>query len=66
MVFAWHPTGAVTVRNSGTHAVKPTLYQKLPYDVIGDFTPVTQFSTTEVHDPYAQLGLVVVGICMRK
>jgi tripartite-type tricarboxylate transporter receptor subunit TctC len=41
------PDGAtVCVGNSGTHAVNATLYQKLPYDVIRDFTPVTQFSTT--------------------
>ena len=36
----------VCVGNSGTHAVNATLYQKLPYDVLADFTPVTQFSTT--------------------
>ena len=40
------------VGNSGTHAVNATLYTKLPYDPIRDFTPVTQFSTT---------GLVVAG-----
>lgn len=36
----------ICVGNSGTHAVNATLYQKLPYDVIRDFTPITQFSTT--------------------
>src|SRR5687768_12548271 len=36
----------VCVGNSGTHAVNATLYQKLPYDVIRDFAPVSQFSTT--------------------
>ena len=36
----------VCVGNSGTHAVNATLYQKLPYDVIRDFAPVSEFSTT--------------------
>ncbi len=34
------------VGNSGTHAVNATLYLKLPYDPVRDFTPVSQFSTT--------------------
>ena len=34
------------VGNSGTHGVNATLYRKLPYDVIRDFAPVSQFSTT--------------------
>ena len=42
-----NPDGyTVCVGNSGTHAVNATLYQKLPYDVIRDFAPVSQFSTT--------------------
>jgi tripartite-type tricarboxylate transporter receptor subunit TctC len=36
----------ICVGNSGTHAVNATLYRKLPYDIIRDFTPITQFSTT--------------------
>jgi tripartite-type tricarboxylate transporter receptor subunit TctC len=41
------PDGStVCVGNSGTHAVNATLYQKLPYDIVRDFTPVSQFSTT--------------------
>jgi len=36
----------VCVGNSGTHAVNATLYQKLEYDPIRDFAPITQFSTT--------------------
>jgi tripartite-type tricarboxylate transporter receptor subunit TctC len=40
------------VGNSGTHAVNATLYTKLGYDPIRDFTPISQFSTT---------GLVVAG-----
>jgi tripartite-type tricarboxylate transporter receptor subunit TctC len=40
------------VGNSGTHAVNATLYAKLPYDPIRDFSPISQFSTT---------GLVVAG-----
>ena len=36
----------VCVGNSGTHAVNATLYQKLPYDIVRDFAPVSQFSTT--------------------
>ena len=34
------------VGNSGTHAVNATLYQKLAYDPIRDFAPISQFSTT--------------------
>ena len=36
----------ICVGNSGTHAVNATLYQKLPYDVLRDFAPVSEFSTT--------------------
>jgi tripartite-type tricarboxylate transporter receptor subunit TctC len=36
----------VCVGNSGTHAVNATLYKHLPYDVIRDFAPVSEFSTT--------------------
>ena len=36
----------VCVGNSGTHAVNATLYKKLPYDVMRDFAPISQFSTT--------------------
>lgn len=36
----------ITVGNSGTHAVNATLYQKLPYDPIKDFEPISQFATT--------------------
>jgi len=36
----------ICVGNSGTHAVNATLYKKLPYDVIRDFAPVSEFSTT--------------------
>ena len=42
-----NPDGyTVCVGNSGTHAVNATLYQKLPYDVLRDFAPVSEFSTT--------------------
>jgi tripartite-type tricarboxylate transporter receptor subunit TctC len=41
------PDGSTfAVGNSGTHAVNATLYKKLPYDPVRDFTPVTLFSTT--------------------
>jgi tripartite-type tricarboxylate transporter receptor subunit TctC len=36
----------ICVGNSGTHAVNATLYRKLPYDVIRDFAPVSEFATT--------------------
>lgn len=35
-----------TVGNSGTHAVNATLYAKLPYDPMRDFSAITEFSTT--------------------
>src|SRR3972149_951613 len=40
------------VGNSGTHAVNATLYAQLPYDILRDFAPISQFSTT---------GLVLAG-----
>jgi tripartite-type tricarboxylate transporter receptor subunit TctC len=41
------PDGStLAVGNSGTHAVNATLYKKLPYDPVRDFTPITLFSTT--------------------
>lgn len=36
----------LAVGNSGTHAVNATLYQHLPYDIVRDFAPISQFSTT--------------------
>ncbi len=36
----------ICVGNSGTHAVNATLYQNIPYDVLRDFAPVSEFSTT--------------------
>jgi tripartite-type tricarboxylate transporter receptor subunit TctC len=42
-----NPDGyTISVGNSGTHAVNATLYAKLPYDPLRDFTPVTMFSTS--------------------
>jgi len=47
------PDGSIIgVGNSGTHAVNATLYKKLPYDPVRDFTPITQF---------AENGLVIVS-----
>ena len=40
------------VGNSGTHAINASLYLKLPYDPVRDFTAVSPFSTT---------GMVVAG-----
>ena len=42
----------LAVGNSGTHAVNATLYQKLAYDPVRDFIPITLFSTT---------GMVLAG-----
>jgi tripartite-type tricarboxylate transporter receptor subunit TctC len=36
----------LAVGNSGTHAVNASLYLKLPYDPVRDFTAVSQFSTS--------------------
>ena len=34
------------VGNSGTHAINPSLYSKLPYDPIRDFAPIVQLVTS--------------------
>ena len=34
------------VCTSGTHAIDPAIYRKLPYDPIKDFTPISQIGTT--------------------
>jgi tripartite-type tricarboxylate transporter receptor subunit TctC len=36
----------ICVGNSGTHAVNATLYKNLPYDVVRDFTPISEVATT--------------------
>ena len=42
----------LSVGNSGTHAINPSLYSKLPYDPVRDFVPITQLVTS---------GMVVVA-----
>ena len=36
----------LSVGNSGTHAINPSLYSKLPYDPVRDFTPIVQLVTS--------------------
>ena len=41
------PDGStLSVGNSGTHAINPSLYSKLPYDPIRDFAPIVQLVTS--------------------
>ncbi|HSE01761.1 MAG TPA: tripartite tricarboxylate transporter substrate binding protein [Burkholderiales bacterium] len=42
----------LAVGNSGTHAINASLYRKLPYDPVRDFTPIVQMVTS---------GMVVVA-----
>ena len=42
----------LAVGNSGTHAINASLYRKLPYDPLRDFTPIVQIATS---------GLVLVA-----
>lgn len=44
--------GTLLLGNSITHAINATLYTRLPYDPIRDFTPITQISAS---------GMIVVG-----
>lgn len=42
-----NPDGlTLNIGNSGTHAINPSLYSKLPYDPIRDFTPIIQLVTS--------------------
>ena len=36
----------LAVGNSGTHAINASLYRKLPYDPLRDFTPIVQMATS--------------------
>lgn len=36
----------IVIGTSGTHAINPSVYRKLPYDPVKDFAPVTLVSTT--------------------
>jgi tripartite-type tricarboxylate transporter receptor subunit TctC len=38
--------GYTLILVSGSHAINPGLYQKLPYDSVNDFAPITQIATS--------------------
>lgn len=40
------PDGYTLILVSGSHAINPSLYEKLPYDSIDDFAPITQIATS--------------------
>jgi len=40
------PDGYTLILVSGSHAINPGLYQKLPYDSVSDFAPITQIATS--------------------
>jgi tripartite-type tricarboxylate transporter receptor subunit TctC len=40
------PDGYTLILVSGSHAINPGLYQKLPYDSVNDFAPITQIATS--------------------
>ncbi|HTD90827.1 MAG TPA: tripartite tricarboxylate transporter substrate binding protein [Burkholderiales bacterium] len=46
LVARAHPDGyTIMIGHVGTHAINVTLYQKLPYDPIKDFTPISLLAT---------------------
>ena len=40
------PDGYTLILVSGSHAINPGLYPKLPYDSVNDFAPITQLATS--------------------
>jgi tripartite-type tricarboxylate transporter receptor subunit TctC len=40
------PDGYTIILVSGSHAINPGLYPKLPYDTVNDFAPITQIATS--------------------
>ena len=40
------PDGYTLILVSGSHAINPGLYRKLPYDAVDDFAPITQIATS--------------------
>jgi len=40
------PDGYTLILVSGSHAINPGLYRKLPYDSVNDFAPITQIATS--------------------
>ena len=40
------PDGYTLLITSGSHTINPHVYRKLPYDTLGDFTPITRFVAT--------------------
>jgi len=40
------PDGYTLILVSASHAINPGLYQKLPYDSVNDFAPITQLATS--------------------
>jgi tripartite-type tricarboxylate transporter receptor subunit TctC len=40
------PDGYTLILVSASHAINPGLYQKLPYDSVNDFAPITQIATS--------------------